>query len=114
MSNTKRGWKSLLTSYPPGEVEVFEREEAFGDSRPAGSRPTAIARSCRANSTLASWPSRLAWFALALAALSVLVLRSDLLEIVPALATFGAALVLAGLAILCSFGAAVVIFLLRR
>src|ERR1700736_2357557 len=21
-------WKSLLTSYPPGEVEVFEREEA--------------------------------------------------------------------------------------
>src|SRR4051812_2588558 len=61
-------------------------------------------------SRLASWSSRLAWFALALAALSVVVLRSDLLEIVPALATFGAALVLAGLAILCSFGAAVVIW----
>ena len=56
-------------------------------------------------SRLAAWSNRLAWFALVLAALSVIVLRGDFLEIVPALATFGAALVLAGLAILCSFGA---------
>ena len=61
-------------------------------------------------SRLAAWSNRLAWFALVLAGLSVIVLRGDLLEIVPALATFGAALVLAGLAILCSFGAAVTIW----
>ena len=60
-------------------------------------------------SRLAAWSNRLAWFALVLAALSVIVLRGDFLEIVPALATFGAALVLAALAILCSFGAAVTI-----
>jgi uncharacterized protein (DUF1499 family) len=61
-------------------------------------------------SRFAAWSNRLAWFALLLAALSVIVMRSDLLEIVPAMATFGASLVLAGLAILCSFGAAVVIW----
>ncbi len=61
-------------------------------------------------SRLAAWSNRLAWFALVLAALSVIVLRDDFLEIVPALATFGAASVLAALAILCSFGAAVVIW----
>jgi uncharacterized protein (DUF1499 family) len=61
-------------------------------------------------SRLAAWSNRLALFALAIAMLSVIVLRSDLLEIVPALATFAAALVLAGLAILLSFGAAVVIW----
>jgi uncharacterized protein (DUF1499 family) len=61
-------------------------------------------------SRLAVWSSRLAWFALLLAALSVIVLRSDLLEIVPALATFGAALTLACLSILLAFGAAVVIW----
>jgi len=61
-------------------------------------------------SRLAAWSNRLAWFALVLAALSVIVLRGDFLEIVPALATFGAALVLAGFAILCSLGAAVTIW----
>jgi len=61
-------------------------------------------------SRLAAWSSRLALFALAIAALSVIVLRTDLLEIVPAVATFGAALVLAALAILFSFGAAIVIW----
>src|SRR5216683_2244446 len=30
--------KSLLTSYPPSGVEVFERKEAVGDGRPAGWR----------------------------------------------------------------------------
>src|SRR6266849_2714130 len=33
-----RGWKSLLTSYPPSGIEVCEPEEAEGDSRPAGWR----------------------------------------------------------------------------
>jgi len=61
-------------------------------------------------SRLAAWSNRLAWFALVLAGLSVIVLRGDFLEIVPAVATFGAASVLAALAILCSFGAAVVIW----
>lgn len=61
-------------------------------------------------SRFAIWSNRLALFALATAALSVIVLRGDLLEIIPALATFGASLVLAVLAILCSFAAAVVIW----
>ena len=61
-------------------------------------------------SRFAVWSNRLALFALATAALSVIVLRGDLLEIVPAMATFGASLVLAVLAILCSFAAAVVIW----
>jgi uncharacterized protein (DUF1499 family) len=61
-------------------------------------------------SRLAVWSGRLALFALAAAALSVVVLRGDLLEIVPALATFGAALVLAALAVLLSIFAAIVIW----
>ena len=61
-------------------------------------------------SRLAIWSNRLALFALATAALSVIVLRGDLLEIVPAMATFGASLVLAVLAILCSCAAAIVIW----
>ena len=40
-------------------------------------------------------------FALAVAAISIIIVRSELLEILPALATFGASLVFAGLAI-CS------------
>src|SRR4029078_5223791 len=44
------------------------------------------------------------------AALSVIVLRGDLLEIIPAMATFGASLVLAAFASLCSFAAAIVIW----
>jgi uncharacterized protein (DUF1499 family) len=51
-------------------------------------------------SQLALWSSRLAWFALAVTVLSIIIVRSGLLEIVPALATFAAALVFAGLAVL--------------
>lgn len=61
-------------------------------------------------SRLAAWSNRLALFALVATLLSVIVLRGDLLEIVPAMATFAAALVLAALAILCAMGAAVVIW----
>jgi uncharacterized protein (DUF1499 family) len=61
-------------------------------------------------SRLAAWSSRLALFALAAAALSIVVVRGDLLEIVPAMATFGAALALAALAILLALAAAVVIW----
>ena len=53
-------------------------------------------------SKVATWSSRLGLFAFAVAALSIIIVRSGLLEIVPALATFGAALVFAGLARSCS------------
>ena len=45
-----------------------------------------------------------------MAALSIIIVRSQLLEIVPALTTFGAALILAALAILLAFAAFVVIW----
>jgi uncharacterized protein (DUF1499 family) len=61
-------------------------------------------------SRVAIWSSRLGWFALAVAALSIIIVRSGLLEIVPALATFAAALVFAGLAILLAFAAFAVIW----
>jgi uncharacterized protein (DUF1499 family) len=61
-------------------------------------------------SKFAIWSSRLALFAIAVAALSVIIVRSGLLEIVPALATFAAALIFAGLAILFAFAAFVVIW----
>ena len=61
-------------------------------------------------SKLAAWSGRLGLFALAVAALSVIILRSGLLEIVPALATFAAALIFAGLAILLAFASFVVIW----
>lgn len=61
-------------------------------------------------SRLATWSRRFALFALAVAVLSIIILRSGLLEIVPALATFGAALVFAGLSILFAFGAFIVIW----
>jgi uncharacterized protein (DUF1499 family) len=61
-------------------------------------------------SKIAIWSSRLAMFAFAVAAISIIIVRSGLLEIVPALATFAAALVFAGLAILLSFAAFVVIW----
>ena len=32
------GWKSLRTSYPPGGVEVFERETAEGDGFALGAK----------------------------------------------------------------------------
>ena len=61
-------------------------------------------------SKVAIWSSRLALFAFAVAALSIIIVRSGLLEIQPALATFAAALVFAALAILLSFAAFVVIW----
>jgi uncharacterized protein (DUF1499 family) len=61
-------------------------------------------------SRLAAWSGRFAVFALAVTALSIVIVRSGLLEIAPALATFVAALVFAGLAILFAFGAFVVIW----
>src|ERR1700750_2166366 len=61
-------------------------------------------------SRLAVWSARLGWFAPRVAGLSVIILRSGLLEIVPALTTFGAALVLAMLAILLAFASFVAIW----
>ena len=61
-------------------------------------------------SRVAVWSSRLGLFAIAVAALSVIIVRSGLLEIVPALATFAASLVFAGLAILLAFAAFIVIW----
>lgn len=61
-------------------------------------------------SRLALWSARLAWFALAVAILSIVIVRSGFLEIVPALATFAAALIFAGLAILFAFAGFVVIW----
>ena len=61
-------------------------------------------------SRLAAWSGRLALFALAVTALSIIILRSGLLEIVPALATFAAALVFAGLAVLLALASFVVIW----
>ncbi|HEY5380548.1 MAG TPA: DUF1499 domain-containing protein [Pseudolabrys sp.] len=61
-------------------------------------------------SRLAVWSARFAFFALVVAALSVIIVRSGLLEIEPALATFAAALIFAVLAILLSFLAFIVIW----
>ena len=61
-------------------------------------------------SRLAAWSGRIALFALAVAALSIVIVRSGLLEIEPALATFAAALVFAALAVLLSFLGFVVIW----
>jgi uncharacterized protein (DUF1499 family) len=61
-------------------------------------------------SRLALWSGRFAMFALAVAALSIIILRSALLEIMPALATFGAALIFAALAILLAFASFVTIW----
>jgi len=61
-------------------------------------------------SRVAIWSSRLGWFAIAVAVLSIIIVRSGLLELVPALATFAAALVFAGIAILFAVAAFVVIW----
>jgi uncharacterized protein (DUF1499 family) len=61
-------------------------------------------------SRLAAWSGRLALFAHAVAALSIVIVRSGLLEIEPALATFAAALIFAALAVLLSFLGFVVIW----
>jgi uncharacterized protein (DUF1499 family) len=61
-------------------------------------------------SRLAAWSGRLGWFALAVALMSIVIVRTGFLEIWPALATFGAALVFAALAILLAFASFVVIW----
>jgi uncharacterized protein (DUF1499 family) len=61
-------------------------------------------------SRLAIWSRRVALFSLAATLIAVIVVRSGALEIVPALSTLAGALVLAILAILLAFGAAVSIW----
>ena len=61
-------------------------------------------------SRLAVWARRLALFALATALLGTVIVRADLLEIVPALATVAGALALAGIAVLLALAAVVVIW----
>ena len=61
-------------------------------------------------SRLATWSGRFALFALAVAVLSIIIVRSGILEIGPALATFAAALVFAALAVVLAFAAFVVIW----
>lgn len=61
-------------------------------------------------SRLAVWARRMALFSLAAAFLSIIIVRSGLLEIKPALATFGAALAFAVLALLLALAAFVVIW----
>ena len=54
-------------------------------------------------SRLALWARRIALFSLAAAILSIIIVHSGLLEIRPALVTFGASLALAILALLLAF-----------
>ena len=61
-------------------------------------------------SRLAIWACRIAVFSLAVAALAVLIARADLLEIVPVLVTFGAALALSMLAIVLALASFVVLW----
>ena len=61
-------------------------------------------------SRLAIWARRCAFFALAATVLSVLIVRSGILELVPALATFAGALVFAVIGIVLAFGAFIVIW----
>ncbi len=61
-------------------------------------------------SRLAIWARRIALFSLAATFVAVIVVRSGALDIVPALSTLAGALVLAGVAILLSFGAGIVIW----
>ena len=61
-------------------------------------------------SRLAIWARRFAFFALVATLLSIIVVRSGFLEIQPSLATFGGALVFAGLAVLLGLAAFVTIW----
>jgi uncharacterized protein (DUF1499 family) len=61
-------------------------------------------------SRLAIWARRCALFSLAATVLSVIVVRSDFVEIVPALATFAGALMFSVIAIVLALGAFVVIW----
>jgi uncharacterized protein (DUF1499 family) len=61
-------------------------------------------------SRLAAWAARFAWFSLAVAVLSIIIVRVGMLEIGPALATFAAALIFAALAILLALASFVTIW----
>ena len=61
-------------------------------------------------SRLALWARRCALFSLAATVLAILIVRSGILEIVPALATFAGALLFAVIGIVLAFGAFIVIW----
>jgi uncharacterized protein (DUF1499 family) len=61
-------------------------------------------------SRLAVWARRVAVFSIPVVLLAIMIVRAGLLELVPALATFGGALALAAVAILLAVGAFVVIW----
>src|SRR5947207_13264613 len=61
-------------------------------------------------SRLAIWARRCAFFALVATVLSILIVRSGILEIEPSLATFAGALVFAVIGIVLAFGAFIVIW----
>ena len=61
-------------------------------------------------SRLAVWARRLAAFSLVAAALAIVIVRSGILEIYPAMAAFGGALAIAGLAAILAFASFVVIW----
>src|SRR5262245_54936189 len=61
-------------------------------------------------SRLAIWARRCAFFALAATVLSILIVRSGILEIEPAIATFAGALVFALVGIVLALGAFIVIW----
>ena len=61
-------------------------------------------------SRLAIWARRCAFFSLTATILSIVIVRSGILELEPALATFGAALVFAVLGIVLAFGAFIVVW----
>lgn len=62
-------------------------------------------------SRLAIWARRFALFSLVATLLSIIIVRSGLLEIVPAVATFAGALAFAGVAILLALAALIVIWI---
>src|ERR1700694_1262524 len=61
-------------------------------------------------SRLAIWARRVALFSIPVGLLSIIIVRSGFLEIVPALATFGGALFLAAVAIILALGAFIVLW----
>jgi uncharacterized protein DUF1499 len=61
-------------------------------------------------SRLAAWSLRLALFSLVATFVALIIVRSGALDLVPAVSTLAGALVLAGVAILLAFGAAIVIW----
>jgi len=61
-------------------------------------------------SRLAIWARRMAWFSFAATILAIIIVRSGLLELRPALATFGGALALAVVALMLAFAAFAVIW----